>query len=183
MILPGHIAGGYLAATAVLALSHAPLSSAEATALLTIGTLAGEAPDIDILFFFLHHRYSRNASKRTNHRSFFTHLPAFWLLLSLAIAAAGWFAGSVFTELLGWMILAGSWTHFFLDSFEYGIVWLWPFSDRRFAMRQIEEPHVEAPQGTVAYYVEHVGKIWNKRITFVLEVILVIVTAWVILAR
>lgn len=174
MIFPGHIAGGYLAAKVVLALSHTAFTSGQTTALLTIGTIAGELPDMDILFFFLHHKYSKDVEKRNNHRTFVTHAPAFWLVISLLIAGAGWIGNSPFTEMLGWLILAGTWTHFFLDSFEYGIRWLWPFSDRRFAMRQIVEPDISAPQGTIAHYRELVGKVWNKRLTYVLEVIVVV---------
>ena len=177
MIFPGHIAGGYLAAKAVLAVaaSHGVTFTPEqVTALLTISTIAGERPDIDILFFFLHHKYSRGSEKRENHRTFITHVPVFWLAIALLIIGGGWIGDSQFTELFGLLILAGTWTHFFLDSFEYGIRWLWPFSDRRFAMRQIIEPDISAPQGTVAHYRELISKVWNKRLTYVLEVIVVV---------
>lgn len=179
MILPGHLAGGYLAAKAVLALTGAAFTPAQTTALLTIGTIAGDAPDIDVLFFFLHHKYSKAENKRDSHRSFITHTPLFWLAISLVIVIAGWFGQSQFTETLGWLILSGAWTHFFLDSFEYGIRWLWPFSDKRFTMREVTEPEVSAPAGTIAFYMELIGKVWNKRITFFLEAIIVITALWV----
>lgn len=176
MIFPGHIAGGYLAAKAVLGLAHVPLDPAQTTALIAIGTIAGDAPDIDVLFYFLHHKYSpATEKKRESHRSFITHAPLFWLVIAAAIAGAGWIAGSAFTELLGLVVLAGTWSHFFFDSFEYGIRWLWPFSDARYAMRAAEDPEISAPTGTLGYYFELIGKIWNKRITFLIEAIVVIV--------
>ncbi len=180
MVFPGHIAGGYLATKAILALAHVALTPGQTTALIAIGTIAGDAPDMDILFYFLHHRYSPSTEKkRESHRTYITHAPLFWLVISAAIAGAGWIADSAFTELLGAVILGGTWSHFFFDSFEYGIRWLWPFSDKRFTMREVDEPQISAPQGSIAHYLELMGKVWNKRITFLIEPIVVIAALWV----
>jgi len=179
MVLPGHLAGGYLTAKAVLYLAHASFSPAETTALMAIGTLAGEAPDIDLLFFYLHQKYSAVPEKRDSHRSFITHTPAFWLLISMLIVGTGWIGSSLFTETLGWLLLAGSWSHFLLDSFEYGIRWLWPFSDKRFCVRNVVEPVIPGPQGNISYYWKLLSKVYYKRVTFYLEGLVVLIALWV----
>jgi len=129
MVLPGHIAGGYLAAEAILLLAHPALPASQLTALLIIGTLAGEAPDIDLIWFYLEHRFNKTVNVE-GHRDYVTHAPLVWVIISLIIAVIGMAAHSVFTEYIGWMILAGSMSHFILDSIEYGVTWLWPLTNK-----------------------------------------------------
>ena len=72
MVLPGHLAGGYLASRAVLFLTHATFTPVQTATLLVIGTLAGEAPDIDFIFFYFNQR-SKTSKKVAEHRDYFTH--------------------------------------------------------------------------------------------------------------
>jgi len=181
MVLPGHIAGGYLATTALLAITHTSFSPLQTGVLLTTGILAAEAPDIDLFWFYLAHRYSRG-KKPQSHRDYLTHAPIIWLALSLVIVIIGFIASSQFTSLIGWAILTGSWSHFLLDSIEYGVMWLWPFSRERFAVRHIPEaPEEEINQraGSIPYYFEFIYKTYIRNVTFYAEIAVVILAIYV----
>jgi hypothetical protein len=54
MVLPGHLAGGYIATTIVLSLLPASIqfSTGQLTTLYIVGILSGEIPDIDLLLFY-----------------------------------------------------------------------------------------------------------------------------------
>lgn len=168
-----------MAAKLVLFLSPAVFSPSEMTALIAIGTLAGEAPDVDLLFFYFNQKYGHASKKKESHRSYTTHAPAFWLLVSLFIVGAGSLADSGFTVMLGWLILAGTWSHFLLDSIEYGIRWLWPFSNRRLCLRQVVEVEIDAPKGTLRFYRKELTAVYFKNVTFYLEIAIVLAALWV----
>ncbi|MDE2037948.1 MAG: metal-dependent hydrolase [Patescibacteria group bacterium] len=170
MVLPGHLAGGYLAAKALLAAAHASFTPSQTAALLAIGTLAGELPDIDLAFFYVAHVIRKDGTK-DSHRDHITHAPAFWLAVSLVIAAAGYAAGSSFVAFIGWIVLAGTWSHFILDSIEYGIRWLWPFSDKRFCLREVPEAQIDGVKGSLTYYWRYIADRRHLgRVTFYAEI-------------
>jgi len=186
MVLPGHLAGGYLAARAVLFLTHAAFTPAQTAALLTIGTLAGEAPDIDLIFFYFNQR-SKTSKKIAEHRDYFTHAPLVWLILSLLIVASGLIFGSAFVQFTGWIILAGTFSHFILDSLEHGIRWLRPFSNKRFALRQTD-PEAEcagmgkggatASKGSFKSYWQFMTEPYLKSWTVWLEIAITLAALW-----
>jgi len=141
MILPGHLAGGYLATHALLFLAPATFSPTEVYALYAIGIIASDSPDIDLLwFYFENKKYEKNqklnhgevengkASKhpKANHREHITHTPIFWLIVSAIIAFIGYIFNSSFTEFGALVILAGSWSHLIFDSIVFGVCWFWP---------------------------------------------------------
>jgi hypothetical protein len=182
MVLPGHLAGGYLVSRAVLALAPAAtaFSPAQTAALLVIGTLFGDSPDIDLIFYYFNQRSAHPDNDEIGHRHNITHTPIFWLGVSLAVVAAGWIAGSLFTEFAGWMILAGSWTHLLLDSIEVGIRWLWPFSEKIFLLRKTAEPEVPGTKGTVAYYWKLItSKSYLRSLTVYAEIAITLAALWV----
>jgi len=166
-----------LAARAVLFFANAVLSPVQTASLLAIGTLAGEAPDIDLIFFYFNQR-SATSKKMDSHRSYPTHAPMAWLIACLAVVLGGHIAGSAFAELVGWMILAGSWSHFTLDSIEYGIRWLWPFTNRRFCLKEVPEFVSDKPSGTLSYYWALVTTAYLKQITFYFEIAIVLAALW-----
>ncbi|MDB5238727.1 MAG: rane-bound metal-dependent hydrolase [Candidatus Parcubacteria bacterium] len=177
MVLPGHLAGGYLTANAILALAPATaaFSPTQTLILLAIGTIFGDGPDIDLFIYNFNQKSSRPDADENGHRHYVTHTPIFWLGLSLLIVLGGWIAGSLFTQFVGWMILGGSWTHLLLDSIEFGVRWLWPFSQRRFCLREVEEPVIDQQKGTLAYYRELIAKTAFRNVTFYAEIIITIV--------
>ncbi len=180
MVLPGHFAGGYLTARAVLVLAPAAaaFSPTQTAILLVIGTLFGDGPDLDLFWYSFKHLILKSA-ENDNHRDYATHAPLVWLTASLLIVLAGWIAGSLFVQFIGWMVLSGSWTHLLLDSIEHGIMWLWPFSHTRFALRHTEnEMNTEAPgeKGTLANHWYFITKIyfpyfWSSYLEIVLTIV------------
>ena len=178
MVLPGHLAGGYLAARAVLFLTHASFSPTQTATLLVIGTLAGEVPDIDLLFFYFNQR-SKASKKVAEHRDYLTHAPIVWLILSLLIVAIGLLFNSSFVQFTGWMILAGTFSHFILDSLEYGIPWLWPISKKWFAIRKFQPKRlVTARKGTLKAHWQFTTGPYIEGWTVWLEIAITLAALW-----
>ncbi len=187
MVLPGHLAGGYLAAQLVLAIGHPAFSGPEVAALSLIGILAGELPDIDLVWLNLQHRRHASGVRKhtptTNHREYITHVPFFWLIVSFLVVTLGAVADSMFTQYVGWIILAGTWSHFLLDSIEHGVPWLSPFSHKRFCLKDKPEVPLNNKPGTLASHWEFITKHYTKNITFFAEILIVVVAVagWYIL--
>ncbi len=182
MVLPGHLAGGYLATIALLTVFPSDLTINQINTLLIIGTLAGEFPDIDLLFFNLKYRHN-TANRNDSHRNYITHIPFFWLVSSLIVVIIGIIFNSTFTKYLGWVILAGTWSHFILDSIEYGIRWFAPISNKRFAIKlEVPEKPTSDRPGSLKQYFHFLVQTYWKMSTFWLEIIVTIV-AICILAR
>jgi membrane-bound metal-dependent hydrolase YbcI (DUF457 family) len=181
MVLPGHLGGGYLSARAILALAPAAasFSPTQTAILLVIGTLFGDSPDIDLFLYYLNQKSDHPDTDDNGHRHYVTHTPIFWLCISLAIVAAGWLAGSLFVQFIGWMVLSGSWTHLLLDSIEFGVRWFWPLSDRRFCLRDVTDPIIDKPKGSLAYYRELIAKTAFRNITFYAEAAVTVIALWV----
>jgi hypothetical protein len=170
MILPGHIAGGYLATRALLSLSHTTLPPTEITALLVIGTLAGEGPDIDLIWYSFRHRVLKSQFN-DDHRKYVTHTPFLWLLACLIVVFFGWLTNSVFTEFIGCATLAGSWSHLMFDSINHGVMWLWPFSAKLFSLTDDPDPEVPGEPGTIKRYWNLIIMAHPKQATFYVEII------------
>ena len=185
-----------MTATALLAVFHPDFSTAQTNALLIVGTLAGELPDIDLFFFNIKHRRDRHEQKKIedteSHRDYITHTPFFWLTVSVAISFIGFisdgifgsmFMNSTFIEWIGFILLAGTLSHFVLDSIEYGIRWLAPWSNKRFAVQLevLEKPTDDRPGSLMQYFHFLIRTYWKTK-TFWLEII-VTITALCILAR
>jgi hypothetical protein len=132
MLPPGHIAGGYLATYTLLQLTHASFTPEQTQILLLLGALFGFAPDLDYFIFFAQVKKFTIPGNKTNHRKFFSHAPLAWLAIGLSI----FFLGQTdFIKYIGLIIWLGSWSHFILDSIEDGVMWLWPFSSKLYAVR------------------------------------------------
>ncbi|MEK9184895.1 MAG: metal-dependent hydrolase [Patescibacteria group bacterium] len=136
MIFPGHIASGFLMTTAVLHLLNPEITPIQTNFLLAFGTLAGDFPDIDIAYHFIKKR-NTNPEDLGNHRHYITHAPILWFILGLVIFLAN---TNPFFKLIGLLTWLGPWMHFLCDSIDYGVMWLWPFSNRRFSLIKWNEP-------------------------------------------
>ncbi len=132
MILPGHLAAGFLTASAILHVTSPELAPVQANLLLAFGTLAGDFPDVDVFYNMLKHR-AISPKGLDEHRDYLTHAPAIWLVAGLTIF---FFASSPFYKLIGLLTWLGPWSHFLCDSIEIGVMWLWPFSRKRYALRK-----------------------------------------------
>jgi len=149
----------------LLNLTATSFSSNQTTILLIIGTLAGDGPDIDLIWYYFENRNStlslpkesndfhrNDKTIASNHREYPTHAPLTWLILCALIVLAGLITNSIFTVFIGLTILAGSWSHFVLDSIEFGIRWFWPFSNKRYCLHKTVEIEPAGQKGTFSYY-------------------------------
>ncbi|MCX6715863.1 MAG: metal-dependent hydrolase [Candidatus Taylorbacteria bacterium] len=178
MVLPGHLAGGFLATKLLFFISGAIFTPAQTTILYVIGILASEMPDLDLITFFFEHK-SLKLQKTDSHRKYISHAPIVWLILSLLIVLVGYIIGNQFTSYIGWVILFGSWSHFVFDSIEYGIMWLWPFSKHFYCLRTVPPEEIDDQKGTLGYYWTFIWKYYVKFWTFYLEIIIIMLALWV----
>ena len=135
------------------------LSSGEMLTLLIAGTLLGDAPDTDILFHFITKR-TLKPSSLSDHRKYLTHAPLLWIVAGLGIVGISFFFSlGIFWQLLGLLVWLGPWSHFLCDSVEVGVMWLWPFSKRQFALYNSQESldahHVQPPRTWQALFREY----------------------------
>lgn len=133
MLPPGHIAAGFLVAEAILKFANPPLPQADLVRLAWWGMFFGFVPDLDnFLAFFKVRSFYYYQKDNSIHRQFLSHVPLLWLVAGLLIY---WLAGSLYWKYVGLMVWAGSWSHFALDSLEYGVMWLWPFNRELWALK------------------------------------------------
>jgi hypothetical protein len=143
MIFPGHLGAGYLTAYAIIAAAGAgsliglgagALSPSEIDILLVSGTLLGVAPDVDILFYFFDKKTLR-PDKLSSHRTYITHAPLFWLILGMGIfSATSLLGGGAFWKIASLLVWLCPWSHLVCDSIDCGVMWLWPFSKKQYAL-------------------------------------------------
>ena len=188
MVLPGHLAGGYIATTVVLSLLPASVqfSTDQLTILYIVGILSGEIPDIDLLLFYFLKKKNKDQSKN-NHREFITHIPLFWFIISLIIFSLGFLFNSKFIEILALLLLAGTFSHFVFDSIEYGIRWIEPFSKKRLSLFK-DSPKTDTDNvddtkiiiGSIPYYWNYIKTSYIKSSTIYFEITVVIIAIIII---
>ena len=95
---------------------------------LGLSALLGLLPDLDGLVALALNRY-RPSRNKLGHHEFLTHVPSFYLILTMALWFGGMPRGAVF---FGVLTLG----HLILDSWgtDDGIMWLWPLSRRQFSL-------------------------------------------------
>ena len=126
-----------------------PLTPHQYTILLVAGVLSGDLPDIDVIWYFLRNK-TVGPEHLGNHRHYVTHAPIIWLVLGIIVASISFLLGSLFWTTIGLMLWLGPWTHFLCDSIEYGVMWLWPISTKRYALLGEGPAEVEARIGAKA---------------------------------
>lgn len=170
MLLPGHIAAGYLATKTILSFASPELSAAQTSLLTLIGTLAGAAPDLDLAFYFFSFR-SFELRLDKSHREYISHAPLLYFFVALLVALIG---GTPFAYALGAVFLGGAVSHFALDTIAGHIMWLWPFSRKRYGLVRWDEHLFEMRgENTLAYYSRLFTDVYLKHPVFWLELALV----------
>lgn len=112
-MLIAHLPSGYL-------LGHAARARGAAMAAALIGSVA---PDFDMLWFHLVDH------GRVHHHLYPSHIPGCWLIAAiLVLGLLRWLVPSM--VIIAAMFFAGVFLHLLLDTLVGGIMWLWPFSDR-----------------------------------------------------
>lgn len=171
MLPPGHIAGGFLAAEALIKIAKPNLPLAQLHQLLYWGMFFGFAPDLDMFWEFLQEKaFIIKDLKNHNHRKLLSHAPLLWLIAGLLIY---FFATNEYIKCVGLLVWLGSWSHFILDSIEYGIMWLWPFSKKIYAFKDPELVLPNTETGFFKYWWTSV-KLYTKFISFYLEIVVLI---------
>ena len=171
MLPTGHVAAGYLTAVLAVKVVKPEVSPAEIQLLYLWGMWFGFMPDLDEFWFFLKNKSLLvNPKVESHHRSYLSHVPIFWLLAGLI-----WFgvASDPFWKTVGLLLWLGSWSHFLLDSIEYGIMWLWPFSKNFYALK---DAGVKKGQSSEKDFIKHSWeflKYYSTRLTFKLEILII----------
>jgi hypothetical protein len=173
MLPPGHIAAGYLTAEALLHFTHPNLTAHQQNGLLLWGMLFGFIPDIDTFIAFARERAWFVKNQDNNHRKFITHAPIIWLAMGLIVMAV---APNEYWKYVGLLLWLGSWSHFLLDSIQYGIMWLWPFSNRIYAFKDREKDYVNnaGKDSFISYWWSFV-KAYSQTLSCYLELLIIIV--------
>ena len=177
MLPPGHIAAGYLVGRAVLHLGHPDLSIEQERPLLMLGCFFAFAPDFDFFYVFFKEKGFIIKKGDINHRKLISHAPVLWLIAGLIIYGL---SDDVFWQYFGLLLWLCSWSHFLMDSIQHGVMWLWPFTNRSFALKDpdIKDPHFPAT-GFLSFwflFVKHYAE--RIRWTFYAEVTLIIISLW-----
>ena len=176
---PGHIAAGYLVARALFHFNHPAFTSTQITNLIWLGTFFGFAPDLD--FFYTLFRIKRWTVREDgeNHRNYVSHVPIIWLAAGLAVY---FLTSDPFVKYVGLLLWLGSWSHFILDTFSYGIMWAWPFSREVFAFKNKKIRIDIEEQRFLPFWIKFVQVYATKAwLSFSLEVGLIIAASVVFL--
>ncbi len=168
MLPPGHIAAGFLTAKALLRYNHRSLTIHQQSMLLFWGALFGFSPDLDTFVSFAREKAFVVKNRQNNHRKFVSHAPILWLFAGLLIY---FLAKTAYVKDIGLLLWLASWSHFILDSIDYGIMWLWPFSKKVYALRNREVNFKIADKTFLGYWFEFL-KYYSKTWTFYTEILI-----------
>ena len=178
MLPSGHFAAGYLVTLALIKIAEVNLSTSQINLITLVGTISAIAPDIDLVYYFIRKKKGK-LKKDESHRFYVTHAPILWLILGLGIY---FFNVDEFWKMIGLSVWIGSWSHFILDSIEFGIPWLWPISNKVFAFKK------DIPE-TPDYGTKIIKSQWNfiiniypKMITSFIEILIITLAIFTFLA-
>lgn len=180
MLPTGHLAGGFLAAYSFIKIAKPDLDLSQINQLLAFGTFIGFVPDLDEFYAFAKNKSLLVASKTTPvHRQYFFHAPVLWVLGGLVVYFA---SSNYFIQNLAIVFILSALSHFILDSIEFGIMWLWPFKKKLYALKDAasNRPIIQEEN-----FFKHSFKfvlVYSKRLSFYLEV-LIFFTALVVLFK
>lgn len=173
MLPSGHVAGGYLVGIAFseLFLKEKNLELQNFFIVATI--FFSFAPDLDSFWYFFKNRsfLVSAGNDKKNHRQYLSHAPVLWLLISLSFLLI---PNSEYLKYLGFAILLGSWSHFILDSLNYGIMWFWPFSYKLYAFKNAGVNNIEVKEQKFFPHTIGFLKQYGQTITFIFEVIVIL---------
>lgn len=172
MLPSGHIAAGYLVAEAILQIAKPALSHSQNVHLLWWGAFFGFTPDLDMFYAFWRAKGFTLPRKEVNHRFYLTHRPMVWLAASLLI----WlFATSPFWKTFALVVWLGSWSHFILDSLRVGVMWLWPFSNKFYALYKPGEREGTSRKSFYDYWMWFLNFYTTDHpVTFYLEILVLV---------
>lgn len=163
MLPVGHVAGGFLAAK-VGAIFIPELNQPY---YLGLAGFFGFFPDLDYFAVFWRSRKFTDDGS-VSHRNFFSHGPLLYLL-----AFAIWILLFPESKLIAICFLAGTMSHFILDTVSgAGIMWLYPFSSRRFGFAVEEKIPVDEKR-FFKYWTQFVSE-YSKKYALKAEVAIIV---------
>jgi hypothetical protein len=170
MLPPGHIAAGYLTALAAIKIFKPDFDQQQINQLLVLGMFWGFAPDLDVFYSFYKLKSFTSDINKADHRKFVSHSPLLWLAVGIIFY---FFVSSPFLKFNALVFVAGSFSHFILDSIEYGIPWLWPFKSRLFAIINPGKKIFEVKEKSFFKHWTAFVKFYITRPTFYFELLII----------
>ncbi len=171
MLPTGHIAAGLLTTQAALKIFKPEISGIEAQQLLWWGVFWSFAPDLDTFWaFFKAKSFYYNKKDNSVHRRFYTHIPLLWLIVGLVIFIL---SPTAYWKTFGLILWAGSFSHFLLDSIEYGVMWLWPFNKELWAFKNRGIKVQINSSSFWGFWITFL-KFYITRVTFIFEIVIII---------
>jgi len=170
MLPIGHAAAGLLTTQALLKIVKPEILSTEAEQILWWGIFWSFAPDLDSFWAFIKVKsFYFNKKDNSIHRQFFTHIPLLWLIVGVAIFI---FSYEVYWKIFGLVLWFSSWSHFLLDSIEYGVMWLWPVNKELWAFKNRGVKVQINSSGFLGYWTTFL-KFYITRLTFFFELFII----------
>lgn len=139
MLPSGHFAAGYLVSSSALSVLERWYPIANEPKYLIIGLVASVIVDLDEFIAFAKIGGWIGGDGKISHRKFISHAPLLHVAASVLAFASGIALHNQPLQLGALMYCIGVLSHFLLDSFAYGIMWLWPFTSRIYAFRLREK--------------------------------------------
>lgn len=124
-----HLPSGYL-------LGRAVQTRSAAAWLMPAAVIGGIFPDLDMFWFYL------VDNQAVHHHRYWVHIPAFWLIVAaLTLPLIAWGQKRLLPAAL--TFYAAIFMHLCLDSVVGDILWLYPFSNKMFALATVpaSQPH------------------------------------------
>jgi len=182
MLPSGHIAAGYLTAFALLKLTRCNFNPHQVNQLIFLGMVLSFAPDLDMFVAFAKVKKFIIKENETDHRKYISHAPIVWLIAGLTVFLI---SANPFWKIFGLLVWFCSWGHFFLDSLQYGVMWLWPFSDRLFAFKDREKKLTQSSAGRQNFFNYWFNFVWlyitKAKFSFFIETGLVVAALFILL--
>lgn len=155
---------------AFLSVMPGSLTTGEKRKLVWWGVFLAFAPDLDTFYSFYKSSSFIVNTTVANHRIYLTHTPVLWLAAGLLIFIL---AKKPYYKALGLLVWLASWSHFILDSIEYGVRWLWPFKNNLYAIIPGSHVTVASKGGFFSYWLYFL-QTYSHTLTFYLEIIIII---------
>lgn len=181
MLPSGHLAAGYLATKASSLILSGYFPQAAEPRFIIFGMLVSVLVDLDDLYAFFKIGRLVARTETFDHRKFITHTPFFHLIISLLLASGGIAFSSQALILISIYYFVGTYTHLILDSFGYGIRWLWPFGNKLYALARAGKDFDISPELPTFKYWAAYFKEYSKTPTCFLEFFLIVSAALVFL--
>lgn len=171
VILPGHLALGYLVTYLLLKAVNPGFSQADTNFILILGTICGAVVDLDFFSYFIKNKTWR-MKNNVSHRDQISHAPILWLIIGLIVF---FFGSELFTKIIGLVIWVSTWSHFAFDTFEHGVMWRYPFSKKKYNFWGDKHFNAKKNEGFFSYYWRFFFEYYPTLKTFWIELAVIVV--------